>query len=93
VITVADSTGFVVGATAIIDTWESKVQETQTVTAVPDGTHITVQALASGHSPSGGQPFPIVQASAKGLLIGEWFEYTPSSGTDIAVTSNLATIA
>jgi hypothetical protein len=93
VIAVADSTGFVPGATAIVDTWQSGVQETQSITAVPDGTHITVQALGNAHSPTGGQPFPVVQASAAGLLIGEWFEYTPTSGTDIAVTSNLATIA
>ena len=37
--------------------------------------------------------FPVVQAGKKGVLIAEWNEYTPSSGTDIAVTSNLATIA
>jgi len=92
-IVVADSTGFAVGATAIIDSWESGVQETQTITAVPDGTSITVQALGSAHSPVGGQPFPVVQANAKGVLIGEWFEYTPTSGTDIAVSSDLATIA
>jgi hypothetical protein len=92
-IEIADSTGFVTGNTAIIDTWDSNVQETQTITGVPDGTHIVVQALGYAHNPAAGQPFPVVQASAKGLLIGEWFEYTPTSGVDIAVTSNLATIA
>jgi hypothetical protein len=91
-IPVADSSGFKVGATAIIDTWESGVQETQPITAVPDATHITVLGLSQGHDASGGS-FPIVQAGAKGLLIGEWFEYTPTSGTDIAVTSDLTTIA
>jgi hypothetical protein len=30
---------------------------------------------------------PVVQASEKGLLIGEWFEYTPTSGTEIAVAT------
>lgn len=90
---VADSTNFVVGATVIIDTWASGVQETQTIIAVPDATHITVQLLSNEHSTINKVPFPMVQASAKGLLIGEWFEYTPTSGTDIAVTSNLATIA
>jgi hypothetical protein len=35
----------------------------------------------------------VVQAGAQGLLIGEWFEYTPTSGTDIAVGSDLSTIA
>ena len=92
-IEVADSTDFVAGATLIIDTWESGAQETQPITAVPDGTHITVQALGNAHSPADGQPFPLVQAGAKGVLIGEWFEYTPTSGTDIAISSDLTTIA
>ena len=96
-ITVADNTGFVAGATAIIDTYESKVQEIQTITAVPenDKTHITVVALSNTHSPAQSQnkPYPIVQAGAAGTLIAEWFEYTPTSGTDIAVTSDLTTIA
>ena len=94
-IEVADSTGFVAGATAIIDTWDSNVQETQTIVAVPDATHITVASLSYAHSPSQdqNQAYPVVQAGEKGLLIAEWFEYTPTSGVDIAVTSNLATIA
>ena len=107
-IPVADSSGFVVGATAIIDNWDAGIdpttgigpgglgigaQETQTITAVtPSPPSITVQQLQYAHSAAGG-PFPIVQAGAKGVLIGEWFEYTPTSGTDIAVTSNLGTIA
>jgi hypothetical protein len=37
-------------------------------------------------------PFPIMQAGEKGQLIAEWFEFTATSGTDIAVTSNLATM-
>ena len=92
---VADSTGFVAGATAIIDTWDSGSQETQTITAVPDKTHIVVQALSNAHNPAKNHniAYPVVQAGASGLLIAEWFEYTPTSGTDIAVTSNLATIA
>ena len=94
-IAVADSTGFIAGATAIIDTWASGVQETQTIVAVADGTHITVQALSNAHTitQNQNQPLPIVQAGTEGLLIAEWFEYTPTSGTDIAVTSNLATIS
>ena len=92
---VADSTGFVAGAVAIIDSFASGVQESQTITDVPKGQSvITVSALANAHAPSGADAsFPVVQAGSKGLLIGEWFEYTPTSGTDIAVTSNLATIA
>jgi hypothetical protein len=113
-IPVSDVSGFVVGATAIIDNWDAQLvansqgilvgpggqvgigaQETQTIiavappniaaggtTAVP-GT-ITVQGLQYSHS----GPFPVVQAGAKGVLIGEWFEYTPTSGTDIQVTLN-----
>jgi hypothetical protein len=38
-------------------------------------------------------PYPIRQGSEKGVLIAEWFEYTPSSGTDIQVTTNLTTVA
>jgi hypothetical protein len=34
-----------------------------------------------------------MQGGEKGQLIAEWFEYTPTSGTDIQVTTNLATIA
>ncbi len=93
-IEVADSTGFFAGNTAIIDTWDSGVQENQTIVEVPDGTHIVVEALSQAHSPTQNQnlPFPIVQAGEKGLLIAEWFEYTPSSGVDIAVNSSLPTI-
>jgi hypothetical protein len=97
-IQVADSTGFRVGATAIIGTWDPQaqvqVQENQPIVGVPDSTHIIVGALSNAHDPAKNQnkPYPIVQAGESGLLIAEWFEYTPTSGTDIAVTSNLATI-
>jgi hypothetical protein len=108
-IPVADSTGFVVGASAIIDTWNSGIdpstgrgpggilgvgiQEVQTITAVmASPPSITISQLQYEHAIANG-PLPIVQSGAKGVLIGEWFEYTPSSGTDIAVTSNLASIA
>jgi hypothetical protein len=91
-VTVADSTGFVAGATAIIDTWESGIQETQTIIAVPDQTHVTLQGLLHQHAATGGA-FPLVQAGEKGLLIAEWFEYTPSQGTLIAVNSDLTAIA
>ena len=94
-ITVADSTGFATGATAIIDTWESNAQEAQTIKAVPDKTHITVAALANAHGPDKKTraPIPIVQAGSKGLLIGEWFEYTPTSGVDIAINSDMSSLA
>jgi hypothetical protein len=99
-IPVADSTGFKIGATAIIDNWDKDVnpttgigvQEIQAIVAVLDSTHITVQSLNYPHDGTS-TAFPVVQAGEKGVLIGEWFEYTPTSGTDIAVTSNLATIS
>jgi hypothetical protein len=88
----ADGSGFAVGATAIIDNWDSSAQETQTITAVTASPpSISVQMLQHAHSVTSG-PFPVVQSGAKGVLIGEWFEYTPTSGTDIAVSSNLGTI-
>ena len=92
-ITVADDQ-VCVGASAIIDTFASGLQETQTITAVGADT-ITVAALTNAHSPAsnGNDPYPVVQAGSKGLLIGEWFEYTPTSGIDIAVNSDLSTIA
>jgi hypothetical protein len=88
----------------IIDTWDSKsdpndpksptVQESQTIIAIPagDATHITVEKIDNPHDGSK-NPIPIMQAGEKGHLIAEWFEYTPTSGTDIQVTSNLVTIA
>ncbi|WP_316434701.1 hypothetical protein [Leptolyngbya sp. NK1-12] len=100
-IAVKSSAGFIVGYTAIIDTWDTKIvkdgktvtaQETQIILAVPDATHITVERIENPHDGSQ-KPFPIMQGGEKGQLIAEWFEYTPTSGTDIAVTSNLATIA
>lgn len=91
-LTVASSAGFIVGYTAVIDSYDSGVQETQTIVAVPDATHLVLSSLTNAHGAST-QPFAVIQAGEKGLLIAEWFEYTPNSGTDIAVTSNLATIS
>ena len=100
-IAVKSSAGFIVGYTAIIDTWDTKnvkdgktvtAQETQVILAIPDATHITVERIENPHDGSQ-KPFPIMQGGEKGQLIAEWFEYTPTSGTDIAVTSNLATIS
>jgi hypothetical protein len=104
-ITVKSSDGFKVGYTAIVDAYDTKVvtqggpialtisaQEKQTITAVPDATHIIVERLEKPHD-GAAKPFPVMQAGEKGQLIAEWFEYTPTSGTDIAVTSKLATIA
>ena len=100
-VAVKSSAGFRVGYTAIIDTYDAKMvkagktvtaQESQVITAVPDDTHITVERIDNPHDGSK-RPFPVMQAGEKGQLIAEWFEYTPTSGTDIAVTSNLATMA
>jgi len=89
---VDSSVGMVVGNQVIIDTLESGLQEVQKITAVPDPTHITVQPLTNAHNGTS-MEFPVIQPGESGVLIGEWYEYTPTSGTDIAVTSNLATIA
>jgi hypothetical protein len=91
-IRVDSSAGFLIGARVVIDTFESNVQEVQSITAVPDATHIVVLALNHAHDGTS-VPFPIIQQGEQGLLIAEWYEYTPSSGTDIAVTSNLSGIA
>lgn len=104
-IEVDSSEGFLIGYTAVIDSWDTKiqvngqmvtVQESQKIIAVPDATHITVEKLDNEHGDSSKgltNPFAIMQAGEKGVLIAEWFEYTPTSGTDIAVTSNLMTIS
>jgi hypothetical protein len=91
-IRVSSSAGFLVGYTAIVDLHDSGVQETQTITAAPDATHITVERLEHPHDGSV-RPFAVMQSGEKGQLMAEWFEYTPTSGTDIAVTSNMAAIA
>jgi hypothetical protein len=96
---VNSSVGFAVGSSVVIDVYvyspndQSKnPQEKQVVTAIPDATHITVGTLIKPHDGTT-IPFPVVQPGEQGVLIAEWFEYTPTSGIDIAVTSNLTTIA
>jgi hypothetical protein len=83
-IAVDDSTGFVVGGVAVIDTAGSGVQEAQIVASIPDKTHVTVKQLTKSHDGTI-TAFPVVQPGEKGVLIAEWFEYTPTSGTDIAI--------
>lgn len=95
-IVVDDSRGFVVGGYAIIDAWDAGIsqansvgiQERSMITAVPDAKSIVVQGLRYPHG-GGDRDYPILQTSAKGLLIAEWYEYTPSKGTLIAVNSRL----
>lgn len=91
-ILVESSDGFSIGHKVVIDTFQSKVQESQIVTDVPDATHITVETITNQHD-GRTTPFPLLQPGEKGVLMSEWYEYTPTSGTDIAITSNLATIA
>jgi hypothetical protein len=109
-IPVESSAGFVKGYSATIDSYDngttvngqfSTFQEVQTIVDVPDPTHITLAALTNTHDGTA-SPFPVLQPGEKGQLIAQWYEYTPTSGTDIAVTTagvtrptdpNLGTIA
>jgi hypothetical protein len=91
-IPVNSSKDFGIGMRVIIDTYDSTVQEVRIVTSIPDISHVEVDRLEHPHDGSRNS-FPLIVAGEAGLLIGEWHEYTPSSGVDIAVTSNLATIA
>lgn len=92
-IAVESSSGFLPGYNVVIDTWDARqVQETQTVVAVPGPTQITVAALTYAHDGTA-TAFPIIQPGENGILITEWYEYTPTSGTDIAVNSDLTTVA
>jgi hypothetical protein len=86
---VQSSAGFIAGYTALVDSGQNA--ESQLILTVGNAS-ITVQRLVNAHNGSA-SPFPVTQQSEAGVLIAEWNEYTPTSGTDIAVTSNLATIA
>ncbi|WP_208614240.1 hypothetical protein [Streptomyces yokosukanensis] len=94
-IKVDSSRDFLVGALVVIDSADKVdpadgrvVQESQIITAVPDLTHITVGRLDRAHDGSV-TPFAVLQPGTKGALIAEWNEYTPSSGTDIEIGSDL----
>jgi hypothetical protein len=92
-IPVASSAAFVAGLRVLLDVEdEAHIQEAVLITDVPDGTHIVVDAVVHAHDGTL-VPFAVLQPGDKGALIAEWNEYTPSSGIDIAMTSNLATIA
>lgn len=89
---VASSAGFVVGLRVILDVEDERhIQEAAVITEIPDAGHLIVAEVAHAHDGTQG-PFAVLQPGDKGALIAEWNEYTPSSGIDIAVTSNLATI-
>ena len=92
VIPVESSAGFVPGLPVVIDVADGRgVQEAPMLLDVPDLQHLAVASLQYGHD-GGTTPFPIVQPGSRGTLIAEWQEYTPTSGVDIQVTSNLADI-
>lgn len=94
IIPVDDSDGFLVGAKVVVDTvaaGAANLQESGTVTEVHPN-RLVVSGLTHVHDGTV-TPFPVVQPGEKGALIAEWAEYTPTSGTDIAVTSNLTQIA
>jgi hypothetical protein len=68
------------------------IQEAQIITDIPsDTTHITLRQLQYPHDGSVTQ-FSVLQPGEKGALIAEWYEYTPTSGTDISVTIQPATV-
>src|ERR1700733_9526974 len=54
-IPVLNSANFSVGASVVVDTVASGVQEKSSIIAIPDATHITVMALANNHT----TPFPV----------------------------------
>ncbi|MFF8731398.1 hypothetical protein ACF073_33670 [Streptomyces sp. NPDC015171] len=94
-IRVDSSKDFLVGAQVVIDSADRTdpadgrvVQESQIITAVPDPTRVTVARLDRAHDGSV-TPFAVLQPGTKGALIAEWNEYTPSSGTDIEIGSDL----
>ena len=92
-IEVESSAGIVAGLPVVLDVEdEAHIQETVTVTEVPDETHIVVRGVVHPHDGKHA-PFAVLQPGNRGALIAEWNEYTPSSGTDIAMTSKLTTIA
>ncbi|MBF6175166.1 hypothetical protein IU476_27215 [Nocardia blacklockiae] len=93
---VESSAGFTVGGRVVVDSVRDlvHVQEVQTIVSIPaDGTHLVLSKLAYQHVGTAAAPFPIVQPGEKGELIAEWNEYTPTSGTDIAVSSNLGQVS
>ncbi|MDQ6827707.1 MAG: hypothetical protein M3081_02445, partial [Gemmatimonadota bacterium] len=98
VVTVESTTGFLVGAQVVVDsgvdmdpTPHNGKQEQSTISAIGTAT-LTLATIRNGHGGDGAS-YVVLQPGERGALIAEWNEYTPTSGTDIAVTSNLATIA
>jgi hypothetical protein len=100
-IEVESNLGFLVGAQIVIDSGVGDAfpanspgrQESTTIVGIAAGDtrHIVVAQVQNPHG-GNGDAYAVVQPGTRGVLIAEWNEYTPTSGTDIAVTSNLATI-
>jgi len=89
---VAGTAGFVTGRRVVVDVQDDRrIQESVLVLEVLDGTSLRLERLDHAHDGTT-VPFPVLQPGEKGVLIAEWDEYTPSSGTDIAMTSNLVTV-
>ena len=54
---------------------------------------LVVEKLEHSHGSEKNESFPIYQSGEEGLLIAEWFEYTPSHGTLIGENSPLNSMA
>jgi hypothetical protein len=92
-IRVESNAGFVAGATVVIGTAGiPNTQEAQQLQAVLGNDRLVVRRLDNPHDGTG-TPIPIVWPGEKGALIAEWNEYTPNSGTDIAVGSPPGVVA
>ncbi|MEV8325517.1 hypothetical protein [Kitasatospora sp. NPDC056731] len=87
---VASSAGFEADAVVLVDEYDDRrIQETARVVRVPDdGRHLLLAGLTHRHDGTL-TPFPVRRPGRHGTLIAEWNEYTPTSGTDIAVSSPL----
>ncbi|ADD41760.1 hypothetical protein [Stackebrandtia nassauensis] len=98
VIKVDSTAGFVAGDDVVIDSVDNlnakgeAIQEAQKLLSVNGPNQLTVAKLVHAHDGTK-TPFGVLQPGAKGAMIAEWSEYTPTSGTDIAVSSNLGGIA
>ena len=89
--------GFNVGARVLVDIGVHLGADTfgwqeEAIVSAISGNSMTLKHLQYSHGGDDAS-YVLVQPGEKGTLIAEWNEYTPTSGTDIAVTSNLATIA
>ncbi|KAG8531931.1 uncharacterized protein KY384_003567 [Bacidia gigantensis] len=92
---VKDTSGFVVGDVVLIDSADSGVQERQKITMIEqDQSVIVVEKLVNRHGAKAKEElYPIIQVGEEGVLIAEWFEYTPSHGTAIEVDSAFETMS